>query len=86
MLRPDPVPRNWRPGETLEELFAENAQHAIHPPEALALPAGEPGDVHTVMDIEDQVVVGGALLPAIEQLRAAVGAGHSVLALTGAGR
>jgi len=31
MMRPDPIARNWFPGETLADLLAENIRHGIAP-------------------------------------------------------
>lgn len=61
-MRPVPGTRNWLPGESLEDLLAENAVHGILPP-------GLPGDRPTVVAaIADERLVGGLLL---EQLTSA---------------
>lgn len=54
--RPDPNTRNWEPGETLENLLAENAAHGCLPQEWMAL------DSRTLLlATADNRVVGGLL-------------------------
>jgi hypothetical protein len=66
MMRPVFTTRNYVLGETLEDLLAENAEHAVLPPEWSA--GLEAGDQRVVADIIGQRVVGGLLL---ERLTAA---------------
>lgn len=56
MMRPVPRTRNWMPGESLEDLIAENARHGVLAP-ALA---GLTGSV-TLAAIVDERLVGGHL-------------------------
>lgn len=42
IMRPAAQTRNWQPGETLEDLLAENAAHGCLPAEWLQLPARTP--------------------------------------------
>lgn len=52
MLRPDMRTRNWHPGESLEDLLAENVAHGIDPPDT----------GHKVLiRSADGVLVGGAI-------------------------
>lgn len=54
-MRPVPRTRNWLPGESLEDLLAENATHGI-------VPAGLDSDRPTVIAaIADECLVGGLL-------------------------
>lgn len=41
-MRPVPRTRNWLPGESLEDLIAENAAHGCLPPELLAAAQTDP--------------------------------------------
>lgn len=66
MLRPVPVTRNWLPGETLEQLLAENAQHGCIPDEWLQLAGRAPGGQLDILEAVDQRVVGGLLLQHLE--------------------
>jgi hypothetical protein len=57
--RPNPLNRNWSPGETLEQLMIENAAHDCLP--AALAHSDDPCLLRTV----DQRVVGGALAAAL---------------------
>lgn len=74
-LRPQVITRNWDPGETLDDLLAENAAHDILPPMD-ALPGSKPAVMLTV----DGFVVGGALLDLLPDAdaRRALGAVHGI--------
>lgn len=65
LMRPVPATRNWLPGETLEQLIAENAEHGCIPAEWLALGDADPQLV--LADIVDQRVTGGLLLLALPE-------------------
>jgi hypothetical protein len=41
-MRPHPANRNWRPGETLQDLMIENAQHGIFAGLGIDKPPGSP--------------------------------------------
>jgi hypothetical protein len=58
-MRPVSATRNWAPGETLEDLLAENAAHDCLPAEWLAL--AEAGERAVLAQTADQRVVGGLL-------------------------
>jgi hypothetical protein len=58
-MRPVSRTQNWVPGESLEDLVAENLAHDIVPPEWLALSEFDPQLV--IADIQDQRVTGGLL-------------------------
>lgn len=60
-FRPDPATRNWEPGETLEQLLAENVAHGCVPPEWDALCAASDGQL-VLMDVLDQFVTGGLVM------------------------
>lgn len=59
--RPNPATRNWEPGESLMDLFADNVAHGIWPatPEVMA---AQPGGL--VLEVVDERIVGGLELPA----------------------
>ncbi len=59
-MRPDPITRNWEPGESVHDLLMENAAHGIAPPAVLA---GDPAAAIRI--VGDRVVSG----PAIEAVR-----------------
>lgn len=59
--RPDPATRNWEPGETLEDLLAENAAHGCMPDEWRELCDASGGQL-VVMDVVDQFVTGGLVM------------------------
>lgn len=64
-LRPDVITRNWVPGETIQDLIAENALHGI------GVPGVEPapGEEVVIVDIEMDMVVGGLLLEPVRARR-----------------
>lgn len=59
--RPDPNTRSWEPGETLEDLLAENFTHGCVPPEWDELCAASGGQL-VVLDVADQFVTGGLVM------------------------
>jgi hypothetical protein len=61
-MRPLPANQNWLPGETLEDLIAENAAHDCLPPEWLAL--DEPRTL--LLATAGQRVTGGLLHQQLE--------------------
>jgi hypothetical protein len=68
-------PRNWEPGETLEDLLRENTEHGLLPPEWLALAEASPDGRLELLGTTDQVVTSGlvlTLLPPARQINAAV--------------
>ena len=58
--RPVPSTRNWRPGETLHDLMAENIAHGVIPAAALD-PAHPDGLILAIAG--DMITTGRALLP-----------------------
>lgn len=72
--RPDPITRNWYPGETLAELFAENAAHGILPAGVDQLENG--ADVLTEIDGR---VVSGEILSALTRYRELTGSPGAAL-------
>lgn len=75
-LRPVRRTRNWVPGETLNQLMAENAEHGCIPAEWTALAEAEPGGSLDVLVVLDERVVGGILHHQLEAagLRREIGA------------
>lgn len=57
-MRPVSRTRNWLPGESLEDLLQENAEHGCVPPDWGAV---ESGEALVICDIADGRVVGGLL-------------------------
>lgn len=74
-MRPDPNTRNWEPGETLDDLLADNAIHGLIPARWHELTAAAGGQL-AVMDTVDGVLVGGLLADALPagRPRPAIGA------------
>jgi hypothetical protein len=66
-MRPDPTNRNWLPGETLQDLVAENAAHDCLPAEWTALP-GRTLIVYEVEGMAMAVLLADALPPAAQRL------------------
>lgn len=66
LLRPVPTTRNWLPGETLQRLLEENAEHDCIPAEWLALAEARPGGALGLMTVVDERVVGGLLYQQLE--------------------
>jgi|1185.fasta_scaffold108400_2 hypothetical protein len=66
-MRPDPTTRNWLPGETLQDLVAENAAHGCLPAEWTALP-GRTLVVHEVEGVAVAGLLADALPPAERRL------------------
>lgn len=50
VMRPDPITRNWEPGETLQDLYRENAEHGILPVPVELLITGWQGPLLAVDD------------------------------------
>jgi len=74
-MRPVQGTQNWLPGETLEDLLAENAAHDLIPAEWLALAASSPGGIVELLGTTDGVVTSGLLLDALDaSSRPAIGA------------
>lgn len=75
-LRPVPRTRNWAPGETLNQLLVENAEHDCIPAEWRALAEAAPDGTLDLMVAEDERVVGGLLYQQLEAagLRREIGA------------
>jgi hypothetical protein len=65
MMRPVAATRNWKPGETIDDLLMENAAHGCLPP-SWAETADALGGVLLVSDIVDGRVVGGVLHDQLE--------------------
>lgn len=61
-MRPDEKTRNWVPGETLQQLLLENAQHDVLPPAALV----ESG---SLMDTLGERMTGGRFVAALPEYR-----------------
>jgi hypothetical protein len=62
-MRPVRRTQNWLPGELLEDLLAENAEHGCLPPEMLT---AAPGERPILLRTADQVAVGGLLHQQLE--------------------
>jgi hypothetical protein len=63
-MRPARKNRNWLPGETLQELLAENAAHDVLPPDWLTGPGHR-----VLLDTVDDRVTGGQLAAALPDYR-----------------
>jgi hypothetical protein len=63
-MRPARKNRNWLPGETLQELLAENAAHNVLPPDWLTGPGHR-----VLLDTTDDRVTGGQLAAALPDYR-----------------
>lgn len=61
-VRPDPKTRNWLPGETLQHLLFENAQHDVLPSHLLT----ESG---SLLDTLGERMIGGRLVQALPDYR-----------------
>lgn len=74
--RPDETTRNWEPGEDLEDLLRENAEHKIEPP-PWSFPAVLPEGPYIAIQVRGDWVTGGvcapALLEAAARYRPAIG-------------
>lgn len=79
--RPDPVTRNWQPGETVEDLLVENAVHGLLPPGARSLPPVPEG--HGLLVTHDDVVTGGLALEPVRARRELLAERHKARALEG---
>lgn len=69
LMRPDPNTRNWVPGELLDDLVMQNAEHGILPP-GVDLDHPDPAG-YDVMEVRDGWVVGGLIYGPVEQWRVA---------------
>lgn len=65
-MRPVRRTQNWLPGETIEQLLAENAAHDCLPPEWSALAAAAPEKRALLVTTVEQRVTGGLLQQEIE--------------------
>lgn len=85
--RPDVITRNWEPGELIEDLMVENAEHRCTPPEWEELAAASPNGQLPLLGTDEGRVTGGLLFAALEASRTPVeieAAGHvSAKQLTG---
>lgn len=61
-MRPDAKTRNWVPGETLNDLLADNTTHGVLPPSWLAVGG-------CVLETRDGRVTGGLLAAALPEYR-----------------
>lgn len=58
-------PRNWEPGETLNDLLADNVTHGCIPDRWRELAEAAPGGVLEILGTTDGVVTSGLLLDAL---------------------
>lgn len=65
-MRPVRRTQNWLPGETIERLLAENAEHDCLPPEWSELAAAAPEKRALLVTTMEQRVTGGLLQQEIE--------------------
>jgi hypothetical protein len=63
-MRPDSNTRSWLPGETLNELLAENAAHDVLPPDWLTGPGHR-----VLLDTVNDRATGGQLVAALPEYR-----------------
>jgi hypothetical protein len=63
-MRPDSRTRSWLPGETLQALLAENAEHDVLPPDWLTGPGHR-----VLLDTVNDRVTGGELVAALPEYR-----------------
>lgn len=68
LMRPDPNTRNWEPGEGLNDLIMQNAEHGILPPK-VNLDDPDPAG-YDVMEERDGHVIGGLIYGPVEEWRA----------------
>jgi hypothetical protein len=58
LMRPVPRTRNWLPGESLDDLMVENAEHDLIPPRWFGLSAAAGGSLPLLETLDDRVVGG----------------------------
>jgi hypothetical protein len=75
-VRPDFITRNWKPGETLEDLLRENTEHDLLPAEWLALAEAHPDGRLELLGTTGGVITSGVLLEVLPagRPRPAIGA------------
>lgn len=61
-MRPDPNTRSWLPGETLQDLLAENGRHNVLPPDWT-------DGTKVLLDTANNRAVGGQLIHALPEYR-----------------
>jgi hypothetical protein len=66
MMRPAVATRNWLPGETLQQLVAENAERGLLPVAWVELAQASPDGSADILVTVDERVVGGLLFQQLE--------------------